>query len=344
MPTEVLTERPTHLLEERFRDVATIPLKTLGHGLLAASLVLFVGHFVCASGSIKFDDAGQGALSGLINAGLTVCVLLIGARIAGLRLAKGAAGFLSVFVVAEMIDVSAHFVPKPSWAPDHVWNWEGKIVATIALVAFVVVGLRSRFADIGISRSLAVPRQGWRLVGPLCVLGYLFVIGTYLLLANEKVTADNWFFEATMPGLQEEFFRGLSLVLFAAALTGTTSLRALTSDRVVYVAVGANTAGFALGHLVYVNSDWSVSLNSPSNLITALFGFAAAMMMIRTRSIWPGVFWHNITNLELFGPTVAITFFAVVLWALWYRVRQGKFDWTRTGDTEPAATVDAARN
>jgi Type II CAAX prenyl endopeptidase Rce1-like len=254
---------------------------------------------------------------------LAIVALWLSARMFRLRFKSPK--WLLVYWLFINLGLIAVFAPAASWLPDHKYNWEGKVLVTVVLGVFARVLFAERPSDMGASMRLAHPRSGWRSIAPLSLGAIVFVcVGTFAF-GSEKFTSEAWFFEATLPGLSEELARGIGLALMAAAFTGRLSVRALSTRKLVWAAVCADSIFFGLAHAI--SADGGHIRLTPANLLTAIAGATFAVITIRTQSIWPSVILHNLTNLELFSPTLAVVNLGVFVWALAYRLRKGPFDY-----------------
>jgi membrane protease YdiL (CAAX protease family) len=175
------------------------------------------------------------------------------------------------------------------------YNWVGKGVALVFEVAFV-------FAIPGYSRKeLGMgSRIEWTDASPI-----LIVCGAYFLLrlllygasgmASAHIDAETVLFQASLPGLQEELlFRGIMLGLLNRIFP--RPVWTFLKVRFGWAAV-LTTIVFGLAHGVRLNENHGLSVNYVSFFRTAFDGFLFALLAERTKSIFPGVVYHNLLNL-----------------------------------------------
>lgn len=203
-------------------------------------------------------------------------------------LALLAAYFIAIFVGGTVIPVKL-VIPDPSW------NWGGKIMAILfwisVLSAFVILKKDFKPADAGF-----VLKQRPGSVIPAVVVVTAFVVLQVLLshlMGGNEYDAEELFFQALMPGLDEEpVFRGLLLY--------SVSLAVISKPFDVFGAQ-LNVAGliiaalFGLVHGVsFDGQEWHLSFTAILN--TGLFGAILLWLRERTGSLVYPIAAHNLVN------------------------------------------------
>lgn len=169
------------------------------------------------------------------------------------------------------------------------WNWQGKLIALFLTLLIA-----------------AVPSFGWARCGirlahePGSLIAALPVAAAYgaiflmiaLLLPNEPVDKEDFAFQLTMPGLEEElFYRGLLLVALDRAFT--------TRWRFVGVDWGwgaiLSCALFGLAH-AFGFSGGSFFFDPITMALTGLPALLAVWLRLRTGSVLLPVVLHNLGN------------------------------------------------
>jgi len=202
--------------------------------------------------------------------------------------------FASLFV----LDMGLVMMPRvvnviPSWGG---WNWQGKVLQIawpVLLVLFVPA-----FAAARSGFKLPEQRGSWRALPIACVVYLLIGIPVLLLLgARFNPGAPDlpmWVYEATMPGLGEEFvYRGIFLVLLNEAFGRPWKFAGIQLGwGFVIVSVM-----FGLLHGIDAKSLSEVHISwGPAMFLPMAIGFVLAWIRERTGSVWPGVLLHNFIN------------------------------------------------
>ena len=171
------------------------------------------------------------------------------------------------------------------------WNWDGKIVSILATLVLIAIIPQVTFKDSGFRWSQNGGVLPAILGGALIcavVWGTNYVAGTHNGAGNE----DLWY-QATMPGLQEEpSFRGLMLLLLNQAfkdkplklLGAPIGWGAVASS--LYFGVG-HGLGWDNGHIVF---------DALTIAVTGGIGFVLLWIKERTRSLILPILAHNAAN------------------------------------------------
>ena len=234
---------------------------------------------------------------------LTVNVAIISLAIAALKFAgkvevnpKWSLVSLALLASYVLAVVSGgHVIPVELVIPDPSWNWGGKILAIILLVAvlFATTRLKAGFtlADAGF-----VLKQKDGSTRPALIALGLFVLLQVLISLLDgggAYDSEELWFQALMPGLDEEpMFRGLLLYFSSLAIT---SARTNVFGSPINVAGAALAVLFGLGHgVAFDGQEWHFS---PFNiLVTGLYGFFLLWFRERTGSLVFPILAHNIVN------------------------------------------------
>jgi membrane protease YdiL (CAAX protease family) len=211
--------------------------------------------------------------------------------------------------VLAFIDEFSTTFPGYRTSPLHIiagqWNWEGKIVNLVVLVAIAVFFIaRGTFTrqDLGLTLR---QRPGTGRAVLLVVIPFLLLIAAvaFATASHEVPAAEAIAFQATLPGLGEElFFRGLLLAVFDRLFPPA---RTIWNARIGYGVVATSLA-FAFVHVCNVHRaplaiDWEFAAG-----ISPLVGaFIGAWVRARTGSLVVPVLAHNAGNLiSTFVPMV----------------------------------------
>ena len=186
-------------------------------------------------------------------------------------------------------------VPLGAVFPEARWNWGGKLLGVLLslCVLALLAGFKKGFrpADAGFTF-----RQKPHSAGPAWAALVLFGLLQFLLanlLGGRGYDAETWLFQASMPGLDEEWmYRGVLLYMLA---------QAVPSDRVEILGAPIGAAGvvlavyFGLIHgLARQGGEWHFS--AVGMLIAGLYGFILLWFRERTASLVFPVMAHNVVN------------------------------------------------
>ena len=208
--------------------------------------------------------------------------------------------YMPIFLFAALfvLDMGLILMPKtvnviPSWGG---WNWQGKVLQMawpVLLVLFVPAFAAAR-------SGFKLPEQpsSWRALPIACVLYLLIGIPAILLLGARfspgAADLPMWVYEATMPGLGEEFvYRGIFLVLLNEAFGRPWKFAGIQLGwGFVIVSVM-----FGLLHGIDAKSLSEVHISwGPAMFLPMAIGLVLAWLRERTGSVWPGVLFHNFVN------------------------------------------------
>jgi hypothetical protein len=178
------------------------------------------------------------------------------------------------------------------WLPDVVggtWNWQGKLMAlaaTIAVAALPSFGLRQ------VGLTLSHTAGGLKAAAPVAAAYCGVFVVMALLFPAEAASAEDFAFQLTMPGLEEElFYRGALLFALDQAFRGRKRLLGVDWG---WGAVLSSML-FGLTH-AFGYSDGAFSFDPITMALTAIPSFIAVWLRLRTGSLLLPVLLHNFGN------------------------------------------------
>jgi membrane protease YdiL (CAAX protease family) len=183
-------------------------------------------------------------------------------------------------------------IPTP---PNSTWNWEGKTLALTATLMLCALWPQISMRTFGFTL-----RQMPGSLGPACLAAaLLFAIqwsAAYFSGDVHPPTAETLFFQATMPGLEEEpLWRGFMLVLLNLAYQDT-------KWKVLGTEIGwgaiATSIIFGLVHGIGVDKG-AIQFSAEDFLLAGSAGFLLAWTRERTGSLVLPVIFHNIGNVGI---------------------------------------------
>jgi membrane protease YdiL (CAAX protease family) len=173
----------------------------------------------------------------------------------------------------------------------YYWNWQGFLIATFGIIAFMAANKSITLQEIGVTSSFK-PR--WWLYLAFCVVVMLLIWIFYHGCRRPLWDPETFWFQGTMPGIREELvLRGVLLAIL---------IRTFESDRPTgwrkhVWPVALISLYFGILHLVAVSEPIQVTLQW-SRWYTALLGLVLCWIRTGTGSIWPAVLVHNLINLQ----------------------------------------------
>lgn len=180
------------------------------------------------------------------------------------------------------------------------WNWIGK---TLALLFSIILIYVLKLSPNAVGLRLPQTARQWRdtALGIMVLMVYMSVIVFISGDPSSPNPLENWLFEATLPGIDEElFFRGVAIVVTSQAFPQ------LRFNIPQWVAPFTITTGmFALFHLFSI-SHGHVSFNWLSTLAGVLpISIGLYVIRYRTGSVFSGMVAHNMANLTNFFLTTS---------------------------------------
>jgi len=231
-------------------------------------------------------------MNGLIGNLATLAILLfLGCAIGLLDRSRFAPRWLLVAALLVAMN-DALLTGLHGLLPDMIggsWNWQGKLLAITATLTIA-----------------ALPAFGWRHVGltlaqaPASLRSALAVAAIYcglfviiaLLSPDGSSTAEDYAFQLTMPGLEEElFYRGILLFALDRAFTGRRRFLGVDWG---WGAV-LSCLLFGLAHAFGYSAD-GFTLDPMVLALTAIPSLVAVWIRLRTASLVLPVLLHNLGN------------------------------------------------
>jgi len=199
------------------------------------------------------------------------------------------AAFAAVAANIAAVLIAPRLLPKMAALGSLKWNWTGKAAAiTVTLLIYACLPRELR-KEAGIL-SLPKPPE-WKSVGAVSAGLVIFLwVATYVFREGRPVTPETLWYQATMPGLDEEaMFRGVLLALLVAAFAKPWHVAGI---RVGWGALPIVAFfGIAHGLFVGVNGDALQTI-----IVTGVMGAGLLWLKERTSSIWIAVLVHNLAN------------------------------------------------
>ena len=175
------------------------------------------------------------------------------------------------------------------------WNWTGKAVSLLIALTFIFTFKSFTPQQFGLTTKMNCTN-----VKPILLICAAYFLLRVLLYYAATKQADAFhtetiLFQATIPGLEEEIvFRGILLMLLNHLFTKSK----WTFAKVPFGWAAILTSIlFGLTHGIFFDSSFHLQLNIFSFLRTAFEGFLFAMLVEKTKSLVPGILFHNVLNL-----------------------------------------------
>jgi membrane protease YdiL (CAAX protease family) len=175
------------------------------------------------------------------------------------------------------------------------FNWLGKGAATLFLVLCVYLLPGFRKEPFGL--TWRAQWEGTRPILAICAIYFLLRIGLYYFSgeATAAIHLETTLFQATLPGIHEELlYRGVLMGLLSSVLI-RPSFRFAGVDFGWPVIL--TTLLFGLDHAVSISQSFDVNVNYFGLVRTGIDGFLFALLVQKTRSLFPAVVYHNLLNL-----------------------------------------------
>lgn len=183
---------------------------------------------------------------------------------------------------------------SPFYASLHIghWNWIGKSFAVLFSIILIFL---LKLSPNAIGLQLPQTARQWRDTG-LGIMALMVYMSVIVLASGEPSSPnplENWLFEATLPGIDEElFFRGVAIVVASQAFPQ------LRFNIPQWIAPFTITTGmFTLLHL-FALSHGHISFHWFSTLVGVLpITIGLYVIRCRTGSVFSGMVAHNMANL-----------------------------------------------
>lgn len=200
--------------------------------------------------------------------------------------------FVVIYVVTNLLLTSGSNI---NFFQGQQWNWVGKGLAIIVGLLFIAIIPTFNRTTFGITTKMS-----WSETKPLLTFCFIYLIirtGLYATSSDATliINAETTFYQATLPGLQEELlYRGILLGLLSSIFINP-SFKFLKVNFGLATIITSLLFGFA--HGININENFSFSFNYFALFRTAFDGFIFALLTEKTKSIFPGIVFHNILNL-----------------------------------------------
>ncbi len=199
---------------------------------------------------------------------------------------------LVLIAIYQLVYVFLIFLPiqySAFWIPESSMNWSGKLLATAFSIGFYMF-FKNGFSDFDFIRS-SPDRTALRrivLVGGITLIAMCLL--TFAFSQGKDLDLEKLFYQATMPGIDEELWRGLMLMLILPLMKPT-------GCRFGHPAVWFTTIIFALGHSLYFD-NWNLGFAADAFIITGILGYILGWVIMRSQSILLALILHNLINLS----------------------------------------------
>ena len=220
------------------------------------------------------------------------CLLALGVRILGrepVRVGAFAAAILSLVLYWAVVVAGAEV--QGAFFPSLKWNWIGKIISIVVLLAAIGLIPSVSRKDVGLHL-----RQAPGSIGPALVCLALLCALSWGVEAwandGRDLSPERFAFQALMPGLDEElFFRGLFLTFLVRAFDERWQLLGARVGPAAAVA----TFLFGAGHGLTV-ANGQLHFDPLAFALTGTIGFGLLWLRQRTGSLLMPIGAHNIIN------------------------------------------------
>lgn len=224
--------------------------------------------------------------------GLLALLLLTGSAIGGLDRKHFAPRWL--LVAALLVAVNDALLTRiygmaPDLLPGSDLNWQGK---ALALLATLAIAAHPAFQWRRVGLTLAHIPGSLKAALPVALLYCAFFVSIALAFPGGTASGEDFAFQLTLPGLEEEpFYRGILLFALDRAYTGRVRLLGVDWGWGAVLSCAlfgmAHAFGFSAGHF---------SFDAPTMALTALPAFIAVWLRLRTGSLLLPVVLHNFGN------------------------------------------------
>lgn len=223
---------------------------------------------------------------------LCVVIILIFARA---DFEKKAKPYLLMFALLFLLDATLIRALNISVFTGQQWNWVGKAASLLWAVIFIYTTRLVTKEDAGWTASIANRRSVLFIIAAFLVMRLL--LRFFLQGFSGGYNAETFAYEATLPGLSEELvFRGIFLALLNKAFPpGWTFGKTIFGWGLVLTSVL-----FGLVHGFSLSKDWMPEFNSQRFCMTGGLGFVLGYVKEKSKSLVPGILFHNLWNLIAF--------------------------------------------
>lgn len=203
-----------------------------------------------------------------------------------------------MFYLISNIDSMILLAPKMEIFHGLQWNWQGKLMEVIAI--FLLVQLFAPVTCELLGLQLPQERKAriflmsafLAMILAICMA----ILGPHFESSRDVLTPEALFYQLTMPGLSEELvYRGLLQGLLTQYLGQSWEVRGFKFGWSVFLVA----IYFTFVHVVSYSASLNqlIVMSNPFDIaMTFVFGFLMGLMREKTKSIWPGVLFHNVIN------------------------------------------------
>jgi uncharacterized protein len=226
----------------------------------------------------------------LISIGIYLAVMIFLSLIAYIQTKKINIFDVAVCIIAFLLDLVLLTLPSIPFLKYTQWNWQGKILESILGIILILI-LSRRIKPENFGFTFKVQTGGWKFFWVatllICILSFVQVFfGTKLGMPN----LETFLFELTMPGIAEEIvYRGLILGLLNHVFGRNFQLFG------VRFGWGSIISSVIFGMVHGLNPE-TLAISFFPLISTAIIGFLFCILTEKSKSIWPSILMHNITN------------------------------------------------
>ncbi|MBS0191941.1 MAG: CPBP family intramembrane glutamic endopeptidase [Phycisphaerales bacterium] len=184
----------------------------------------------------------------------------------------------------------AHYLPTPAFLQASSWNWIGKAVSIVAVLALFPLLTTDERRETGLTIRF---KKGWA-IRALPVVFLLVLLPIYFArnAKPEPWNTEAIAFQATMPGFAEELaYRGLMLAVLNVAFLRPWKLPGAKFGPALII----TSLMFGVSHGVTLD-DAGFSVNTFNLVRTTLSGFLYGYIMEACGTLIAPIFAHNLSN------------------------------------------------
>jgi uncharacterized protein len=226
----------------------------------------------------------------LIYIGIHLAIMLILSLIAYIQTKRINILNLMVFIFAFFLDIFLLTQPSIGIFKSTQWNWQGKILETLlGIILILILSRRIPIEDFGF--TFKVQYEAWKffwiITLTICFLSSLqLFFGSKLAIPN----LETFLFQATMPGIAEELvYRGLMLGLLNQSFGRNLKMFGISFGW------GSIITSIIFG-LIHGFDPQTLAISFFPVIGTGIAGFIFCLIAEKSKSIWPSILMHNITN------------------------------------------------
>ncbi|MEO0570065.1 MAG: CPBP family intramembrane glutamic endopeptidase [Bacteroidota bacterium] len=170
---------------------------------------------------------------------------------------------------------------------DTLMNWTGKILTILFSIIFYIIA-RRHFEEHDYVFSIAAKRSYKKIAAVGLITASVMVGLTLVFSQSKELNLEILFYQITMPGLDEELWRGIVIGLLVPVVNKG-------KFRFGHPTIWATTLIFALGHSVFLQ-NWVFEFAFDAFVITGILGYILGWMTYASKSILPAIIFHNLIN------------------------------------------------